>query len=52
MAASAETMELYFDNPKNGGGDIEKICVDDDRVTYITFKDARGRLLYLTCFYL
>ena len=46
VATNTEVMELYFDDPKNGGGDIEEINVDDKQITWITFQEARGRMLF------
>lgn len=35
----------YFENKRNGGGDVEKIWIDEEKgVIYITFTDSEGLL--------
>ena len=41
-----EFLELYFENPKYGGGEIESISVDNRGGARIIFNDYQGFLLH------
>ena len=41
---SDELLELYFENPKCGGGDIETFSREDENTARIIFKDDGGKI--------
>ena len=44
---STELLELYFENSRYGGGDIESITMDTEDAVTITFKNPEGKIFYL-----
>ena len=46
---STELLELYFENYRYGGGDIESITMDTEDAVTIIFKKPEGKFFYL-CF--
>nr|KAG5698672.1 hypothetical protein BaRGS_022560 [Batillaria attramentaria] len=41
MKAMKTTKRYYFDNPRNGGGEVETVVIDEEKRTVcVTFKDA------------
>ena len=41
---SDEVLELYFENPKCGGGEIESIHREDEHRARVVFKDDLGKI--------
>ena len=39
-----ELLEMYFENPKSGGGEIERISMEKEGSAMIIFKEKEGKL--------